>query len=166
MTRLHKIALTFILAFQPLLSLANDGHGLWLERLSHSGHRTHTSRQAHGRRWVVPPRLRQAGPTDRQGRHPRRSYLRRVHRQAALGTGPDARDGQSLQARLPPPPAQPLGQPRRSHRARLRRPEHLLELRARPRPSSPRTRRPRHCASTPMRAPTRRWASTARCSTT
>ncbi len=37
MTRLHKIALTFILAFQPLLSQANDGHGLWLERLSHSG---------------------------------------------------------------------------------------------------------------------------------
>ena len=36
MTRLHKIALTFILAFQPLLSQANDGHGLWLERLSHS----------------------------------------------------------------------------------------------------------------------------------
>ena len=47
MTRLHKIALTFILAFQPLLSQANDGHGLWLERLSHSGAavRTHLDKR-------------------------------------------------------------------------------------------------------------------------
>lgn len=34
MTSLHKFILTFFLAFQPLLSQANDGHGLWLERLS------------------------------------------------------------------------------------------------------------------------------------
>ena len=42
MTRQLKIIFTFLLALQPLLSLANDGHGLWLERLSRCKATTHS----------------------------------------------------------------------------------------------------------------------------